>query len=102
MTVAYKTQLTVEFRNENDNAVHAICCAIMSVNRFPHSKPLLLQEWVANIGRDGFTPSNRSVLCCDHFEEKWFDGAVLTVFSLPTHFTKSMPEYGRPSVERCQ
>jgi len=64
----------------------------------PHSKPELLKRWVVNIRRQDFTPSRKSVICSDHFEDHWFDrtgqtvrlrdGAVPTIFSLPAHLIK--------------
>jgi hypothetical protein len=66
--------------------------------RFPFSKPDLLKQWIVNIRRVDFYPSKKSVVCSDHFEDKWFDrtgqtvrlreGAVPTIFTLPAHLTK--------------
>jgi hypothetical protein len=50
------------------------------------------------VRRVDFVPSKKSVVCSDHFEDKWFDrtgqtvrlreGAVPTIFKLPAHLTK--------------
>lgn len=68
------------------------------LHRFPHSKPDLLMQWTANMHRKDFKPMKKSVVCSDHFEEKWFnrtgqtvrlrDGAVPTIFKLPEHLVK--------------
>jgi len=70
----------------------------LSVNRYPHSEPSLLNKWIANVKREQFAPSKKSVLCSDHFEEQWLDrtgqtirlrdGAVPTIFCVTTHLVK--------------
>ncbi|XP_058855486.1 THAP domain-containing protein 2-like isoform X1 [Acipenser ruthenus] len=56
------------------------------------------QLWVARMRRQEFKPSNRAVLCSDHFEEAYFDktgqtvrlrpDAVPTIFNFPDHLQK--------------
>jgi len=59
--------------------------------------------------REVFTPSQRSVVCSDHFEECWFDrtgqnvrlreGAIPTLFKLPPHLIKTIT-HRKPPTER--
>lgn len=74
-------------------------------HRFPAQKTAegrtLCDKWLANLNRPGWAPTKYSVLCSDHFEEKWFDrmesktllrpGAVPTIF-LSTDKSESIPE----------
>jgi len=83
----------------------ADCCSGLLVfgcfDRFPHSHPELLKQWVVNMQREGFTPSETAVLCSGHFEEHCFDrtgqtvhlheGAVPTIFSHLPHMTEVSP-----------
>ena len=73
------------------------------VCRFPHSQPDVLKQWVVNMRRLHYTPSKKSVVCSEHFEEGCFDrtgqtvrlrpGSVPTIFSLPDHLTKVYSKY---------
>jgi len=77
------------------------------VYRFPFSRPEVLKRWIINMHRQDFTPSKRSVVCSDHFEEKCFDKTgqtvrlrlevVPTLFKLPEHLAVVC---GIPSVRR--
>src|SRR6218665_2079455 len=48
-------------------------CKLINLNRFPHSQPELLKQWVRNMHREGFAPSKKSVVCSDHFQPSCFD-----------------------------
>ncbi|XP_041133105.1 THAP domain-containing protein 2-like [Polyodon spathula] len=65
------------------------------------------QLWVARMRRQEFKPSNRAVLCSDHFEEAYFDktgqtvrlrpDAVPTIFNFPDHLQKKAGSHKPPT-----
>ncbi|XP_034043846.1 THAP domain-containing protein 1-like [Thalassophryne amazonica] len=77
---------------------------------FPFSRPQVLAVWLANMKRDRWTPTRRSVICCDHFEAECFDltgqttrlkqDAVPTIFQFPSHLKKITKPQRKPPKER--
>lgn len=71
---------------------------IFNVYRFPHSQPDLLRQWIANMHSVDFMPSQKAVVCSDHFSDECFNktgqttrlrqGAVPTIFTLHKHIVK--------------
>lgn len=43
----------------------------MHFNRFPKDNDKLLVKWLRNMNMKNFVPSERSVLCSDHFEKHY-------------------------------
>ena len=78
--------------------IYVINLLLLLSNRFPHSQPDILKQWVINMHREGFNPSKKSVVCSDHFKEECFDRTgqtvrlrphvVPTIFTLPKHLMK--------------
>ncbi|KAL1250164.1 hypothetical protein QQF64_021169 [Cirrhinus molitorella] len=70
----------------------------ITFHRFPFSKPLVLKQWLENIGRDDFQPRKHMVICSLHFTPDCFSGlgnrknllwnAVPTLFAVPPQDTK--------------
>ncbi|XP_068228840.1 uncharacterized protein [Palaemon carinicauda] len=70
---------------------------------FPFSRPDVLKQWIANMKREFWTPSKRSVLCSDHFESSCFDktGCTTRIRSdaIPTIFTPQISQQKAVKVE---
>lgn len=47
-----------------------------SFHSFPLKNPHILKQWVTNINWEGFTPTEHSCICSDHFTEESYKGAV--------------------------
>ncbi|XP_076310135.1 THAP domain-containing protein 2-like [Tachypleus tridentatus] len=64
------------------------------------------QLWVTRMRREKFKPSDKAVVCSDHFEEIHFDktgqtvrlhpDAVPTIFSFPNNYQKKAGNYKSP------
>ncbi|XP_033639035.1 THAP domain-containing protein 1-like [Asterias rubens] len=73
---------------------------------FPFSQPEILKKWVISMKRDNWSPSKKSVLCSDHFEQSCFDrteqttrlkaGVVPTSFKFPVHLQKCTKKRKQP------
>ncbi|XP_069671103.1 zinc finger protein 570-like [Periplaneta americana] len=76
----------------------------ISYFRFPLKKKELLKQWIINMKRDKWCPSEHSFLCSRHFEDKYIMNhskrrrilptAVPTIFDFPAHLQKK--QYNRP------
>uniref|UniRef100_A0A4W3HIX0 THAP-type domain-containing protein n=1 Tax=Callorhinchus milii TaxID=7868 RepID=A0A4W3HIX0_CALMI len=68
------------------------------VHLFPFSKPDLFEEWVNNVGRAEFQPTQHTVICSEHFKLECFNtwgnrknlkhNAVPTIFHYPDTMKK--------------
>lgn len=67
----------------------------VSFHHFPLKDKTRLTEWIRHINRPNFTPTKHSVLCSEHFEEKYFvyqpftNRRQLSSESVPTIFMRS-------------
>uniref|UniRef100_A0AAQ4PZ14 THAP-type domain-containing protein n=1 Tax=Gasterosteus aculeatus aculeatus TaxID=481459 RepID=A0AAQ4PZ14_GASAC len=69
----------------------------ITFHKFPKDKRVR-KKWEVALRRDGFTASDSSVLCCEHFKQSDFDktgqivrlrdGVIPSVFSFPVHLQK--------------
>uniref|UniRef100_A0AAQ4QSM4 THAP-type domain-containing protein n=1 Tax=Gasterosteus aculeatus aculeatus TaxID=481459 RepID=A0AAQ4QSM4_GASAC len=69
----------------------------ITFHKFPKDKHVR-KKWEVALRRDGFTASDSSVLCCEHFKQsdldktgqivRLRDGVIPSVFSFPVHLQK--------------
>ena len=45
----------------------------LSFHRFPLKNPALLKQWLINMKRKGFMPTEHHILCSEHFADNCFD-----------------------------
>ncbi|XP_029934194.1 THAP domain-containing protein 6-like [Myripristis murdjan] len=74
----------------------------ITFHRFPKDK-YVRKKWEVALKRDGFTASDSSVVCSEHFKQEDFDrtgqvvrlrdGVIPSIFSFPVHLQR--PEKGR-------
>lgn len=66
---------------------------MFSVFRFPITKENLLRQWVANLPRQSFKPTQRTLICSEHFtSECFYNGRNkrLKPSAVPTVFVPKM------------
>ncbi|KAK8786362.1 hypothetical protein V5799_023861 [Amblyomma americanum] len=95
--------------NDSENCLDA------TFHKFPLDSPALLRAWVHNVNRPApWQPTANSVLCSDHFLERWFvrsgkttrlrSNAVPTIFAYPDdqeqEVVEAVPEAPTDTSER--